>query len=167
MSSMPSKMLRTPLVFASILTASAAAIAAPLSAQSGGQSADSSLVAMQPRGIEQAIGRWEYLQKTRGLGFADYAGFAAAFPDFPRMSIIRIRAENALDSEAPSAADLIRYFDAVPPLTNSGRARYALALAGAQRPEAFDMARAAWRGGSMSGPAEAYLLGLFGSRFST
>ena len=49
---------------------------------------------------------------------------------------------------------------------NENRARYALALASMDRPEALEMARKAWRNGTMSGPAELYLVGLFGSRFS-
>ncbi|MEP5172821.1 MAG: lytic transglycosylase domain-containing protein [Erythrobacter sp.] len=135
-------------------------------AQSSGQISGNSLVAQQPTSIQQAISRWEVLQESRTASFADYGGFALAYPDFPRTNIFRIRAENALDNEAPSTNQLIQYFEALPPLTNSGRARYALALAGQQRANAFDVARAAWRGGEMSGPAEAYLTGLFGSRFT-
>jgi soluble lytic murein transglycosylase len=107
------------------------------------------------------------LHGDRELTFADYSGFVLAYPDFPRTEILRIRAENALDDEAPLTADLLRYFDAQAPLTNAGRARYALALAGVQRSEAFDVAREAWRGGTMSAPSEAYILGLFGSRFTS
>jgi soluble lytic murein transglycosylase len=34
------------------------------------------------------------------------------------------------------------------------------------RPEAFEVARAAWRGGRMSRPSEAYMLGMFSGRFT-
>jgi soluble lytic murein transglycosylase len=126
----------------------------------------SNLVAQQPSQMGAAISRWEMLQENRELSFADYAGFALAYPDFPRTEIIRIRAEDRLNEEAPTQGQILDFFDANPPLTNAGRARYALTLAGAQRAEAFDVARAAWRGGEMSGPAEAYLLGLYGSQFT-
>ncbi len=164
MSSMHTRSFGKPLALAAVLFTTTAAMTGPCYAQSS--PGVNSMVAQQPRAIGQAISRWEVLQKSQLSSFADYAGFAMAFPDFPRMATIRVRAENALDNEAPASADLIRYFDMHPPLTNAGRARYALALAGAQRAEAFDVARQAWRGGEMSGPSEAYITGLFGSRLT-
>jgi len=125
------------------------------------------MVARQPAAIESAINRWETLQKNTQLGFFDYSGFALAYPDFPRMEIIRLRAEKTLAIEAPPQADLIRFFDMHPPLTNPARARYAVALAGARREEAFDTARAAWRGGAMASDIELTLNGLYGRRFTT
>ncbi len=124
------------------------------------------MIAQQPRAIGSAISTWEYLQREDDLSFAEYANFALAHPEFPRSEIVRLRAEAALENEAPSTAALLQYFEALPPLTNPARARYALSLAAEQRPEAFEVAKAAWRGGEMSGPAEAYLIGLFGSRFT-
>ncbi len=150
--------------------ASAAVVAlslgAPASAQVYGQGGGSSMLAQQPASIDAAIARWELLQENRQLRFADYAGFALAYPDFPMMSLVRTRAENTLEAEGPPQADLLRFFDALPPLTNAGRARYALALAAAQRPEAFEVARAAWRGGNMNEPSEAYITGLYSSRLT-
>lgn len=137
------------------------AVATPVAAQ------DSMTAQYQQRGIDQAITQWEYLDKTRGLGFAQYANFAMQYPDFPRMETIRLRAEAALANEMPSQAALLQYFDTLPPLTNPGRAAYALALAAQQRPEAWDMARAAWRGGEMSDAAEASILGLYAARFTS
>ncbi|MEM9500410.1 MAG: lytic transglycosylase domain-containing protein [Pseudomonadota bacterium] len=141
-------------------------MATPSSAQIGGSSGGQTMLAQQPRAISSAIATWELLQEERDLAFAEYARFAQSYPNFPRLEIIRLRAESALENEAPPSADLLAYFDALPPLTNPARARYALTLAGAKRPEAFDVALEAWRGGKMSGPAEAYLTGLFGSRFT-
>ncbi len=166
MSSMVRKMLSSPLPFVAISAAVVMALSAPVAAQSSADDRGSNLVAQQPGEMGAALSRWELLQKEDKLSFGTYAGFALAYPDFPRMEIVRIRAENRLDEEAPSQTDMLRFFDANPPLTNAGRARYALALAGAQRAEAFEHARAAWRGGTMSGPTEAYMLGLFGSRFT-
>ncbi|MDP5103790.1 MAG: lytic transglycosylase domain-containing protein [Erythrobacter sp.] len=166
MSSMDRNSLISSRILAVIGFASAIAVAAPLSAQVYAPHAGDNLVARQPTAISAAIARWEVLQANREMSFADYAGFVLAYPDFPRSEILQLRAEAALENEAPSQADLLRYFDASPPLTNPGRARYALALAGAQRPEAFDQARKAWRGGTMSDPAELYLSGLYGAQFT-
>ncbi|WP_299193124.1 lytic transglycosylase domain-containing protein [uncultured Erythrobacter sp.] len=138
----------------------------PSSAQMSGQDLRGNMVAQQPSQIGAAISRWEALHGNGEYSFADYAGFALAYPEFPRTEIIRIRAENRLNEEAPTQAQVLNFFDRHPPLTNVGRARYALSLAAAQRSEAIDVARAAWRGGEMSGPAEAYMAGLFGSRFT-
>ncbi len=144
----------------------ALSIGTPGMAQVGGQSGGSAMLARQPSSIDAAIARWELLQANTQLGFDDYAGFALAYPEFPLMSVVRTRAENTLSVEAPAQSALLQYFDKQPPLTNAARARYALALAGAQRPEAFDVARAAWRGGEMNEPSEAYITGLYSSRFT-
>lgn len=158
-----SSMVRNCLLPAAALAALVAGLgSAPVLAQASGDS----LVARQGGTVGPAVARWEQLQANRELSFGEYAGFVLAYPDFPRLEILRIRAENALDREAPPQSELLRFFDAFPPLTNNGRARYALALASAQRPEAIDMARAAWRGGAMADPAEMYLLGLYQARFS-
>ncbi|MBV7260377.1 lytic transglycosylase domain-containing protein [Erythrobacter sp. WH158] len=160
------KLRSNPIALAALATASIAALSTPSSAQISSENRGGNLVAQQPTQVGSAIARWEMLHDNREMGFADYAGFALRYPEFPRTSILRVRAENRLDNEAPMQADLLRFFDTHPPLTNSGRARYALALAGAQRSEAFTVAREAWRSGTMSGPSEAYLLGLFGSQFT-
>ncbi|MDJ0978029.1 MAG: lytic transglycosylase domain-containing protein [Erythrobacter sp.] len=138
----------------------------PSMAQTTGQGSGGNLLAQQPSQIDAAISKWELLQKNSELGFADYAGFAVAYPNYPRMEIIRSRAEKALTVEAPSRSDLLLFFDALPPLTNPGRARYAIALAGAGRVAAFDVAREAWRGGQMAEASELTLESLYARRFT-
>jgi len=158
-----SSMVRTCLLTAVALAVLAAgSSSAPTLAQAGGDD----LVARQGGTLGPAVARWEQLQANRELSFSEYAGFVLAYPDFPRLEILRIRAENALDREAPPQSELLRFFDPFPPLTNNGRARYALALASVQRPEALDMARAAWRGGALADPVELYLMGLYQARFT-
>ncbi|WP_255573760.1 lytic transglycosylase domain-containing protein [Erythrobacter sp. SCSIO 43205] len=166
MSSMVRNLLTSPVALAALAACSIGALSTPSSAQMGGYNARSNMVAGQPQFAGAAIAKWEQLQGNGEFSFSDYAGFAIAYPDFPRTEVIRTKAENRLDEEAPSQSEILAFFDAHPPLTNAGRARYALALAGAQREDAFEVAREAWRGGTMSGPAEAYLLGLYGSQFS-
>jgi len=165
MSSMATKLLSNSVSLSAFAILAIGTLSSPLSAQMYGADRGN-LVAQQPSEIGAAIARWELLHSDRELRFADYAGFALAYPSFPRTEIIRVRAENTLSDEAPSQAQILNFFDALPPLTNAGRARYALSLAAAQRSEAFDVARSAWRGGAMSGPTEAYLTGLFASRFT-
>lgn len=165
MSSMVRKFSNLPRICAATLAMGTALLAAaPAAAQDWGTGND--LVARQPGAMDAAIARWEVLQASRTHTFADYAGFVLAYPSFPRIEILRLRAEAALENEAPPQADLLRYFDAFPPLTNPARARYALALAAAQRPEAAAEARKAWRGGQMSDPVELYLSGLYGAQFT-
>jgi soluble lytic murein transglycosylase len=166
MSSMDRNSLISSRILAAIGFGTAMVAAAPVAAQGFNAPAGDNLVAPQPTAISGAIARWEVLQANREMNFADYAGFVLAYPDFPRGEILRLRAEAALEKEAPPQVDLLAYFDVLPPLTNPGRARYALALAGAQRPEASSEARKAWRGGTMSDPAELYLAGLYGSQFT-
>ena len=166
MSSMVRNLLTSPIALAAVAVCSVGAFASPSSAQMSGSERGGNMVAGQPQFAGAAISKWERLQGNGEFSFSEYAGFALAYPDFPRMEIIRRKAEDRLDEEAPPRDQILEFFDPHPPVTNAGRARYALALAGAQRDDAYAVATQAWRGGSMSGPAEAYLLGLFGSRFS-
>ena len=163
-----SSMVRTSLfssrIYAALGLMLAGVASVPAAAQ--GFSGSDNLVARQPAAIDAAVARWEVLQASRTNSFADYAGFVMAYPSFPRIEILRLRAEAALENEAPPQAELLRYFDAFPPLTNPARARYALALAAMQRPEALAEARKAWRGGQMSDPVELYIAGLYGAQFT-
>ena len=87
--------------------------------------------------MDQVVGQWEYLTQRDDLPFASYANFLTSYPDFPKHELLQRRAEAALDRDAPSPQDLVAFFDRHPPLTNSGRARYALALASLDRPQAL------------------------------
>ncbi|WP_234027119.1 lytic transglycosylase domain-containing protein [Erythrobacter sp. KY5] len=171
MSSMVRNLLSRPIALAALAAASAGALSTPGSAmmeapQASNAPERSNLVARAPGEIGAAISQWERLTGNGDYSFADYAGFALRYPEFPRMEMIRSRAEGTLDDEVPEQGDALAFFDAYPPLTNHGRALYALTLVAANRDEAFDMAREAWRGGDMSATAEAYIFGLFGSQFS-
>lgn len=146
----------------------AGAVATPVIAQDAAQWDESrrQMAAQQPTQMKQTIARWQQLTNSRTMGFDAYASFIVTNPNFPKESLLRTRAENALDKEAPSAQSLVSYFDRMPPVTNSGRARYALSLQAVGRAEAPDVAREAWREGTMSESSEAYIQGLYGSRFT-
>ncbi|MGX7925270.1 lytic transglycosylase domain-containing protein [Tsuneonella sp. HG094] len=143
------------------------ASAAPVYAQSASDSGRAMMVASQPTQAAAAVSRWQQLTANDRMGFADYAGFALAYPTYPRMEVIRNSAEKALDRDAPSPSQVVAFFDRFPPQTNPARARYAIALSNLNRPEAREQARLAWRGGQMSSPTEAYFNSLFSGVFST
>jgi soluble lytic murein transglycosylase len=113
-----------------------------------------------------AIDRWKTLTASNRFAFGDYASFVASAPGFPEEDKLRRYAEEALAREYVEPTRLVAFFDRFPPLTNPGRAQYALALAALRRPEAETVARAAWRGGPMSDAAEASLYSQFYTRFS-
>lgn len=155
-------------IFAATLFATTAlAASAPIAAQDAASwdRARAEMVARAPTQMAQAISRWEFLSGNDRMSFDDYAGFVLAYPDFPQEEKLRRYAEAALEREAVSSEHLVSFFDQMPPLTNAARARYALALAALNRPQAAAIAREAWRGGDMSGPSEMYLIGMFGGQF--
>ncbi|MCC6827989.1 MAG: lytic transglycosylase domain-containing protein [Novosphingobium sp.] len=150
-----------------VLLLATACLSTPALAQDGSEwdRARAQLITAGRGGIAQAIDRWKVLSTTDRFGFGDYATFILTYPGFPEEEKLRTYAERALDRESPEPSRLVAFFDRNPPLTNPARARYALALAALQRPEARGVALAAWRGGEMSDAAEAALLSLFGPGF--
>ena len=109
-----------------------------------------------------AIQRWKQLSKSPGEGFDSYAGFLMSYPGFPFEERIREYAEAALERAAPDPQRTVSYFQKFPPLTNPARARHALALAALSQTGARDAALAAWRGGTMSEPAESAIIFNYG-----
>lgn len=163
-----SSMDRINFPFLALLAVPALTASTPLYAQASTSwdQARQTMVARAPTRIGQAIERWEQLDSTANLGFSAYAEFLVAYPDFPRAEKLQRRAEAALGDMQIQPAEIVAFFDAHPPLTNPARARYALSLASVGRPEAGDMAREAWRGGTMSGPTELYLENLYRTNFT-
>ena len=122
----------------------------------------------QSRGpMAQAIEQWKLLTTGTRFGFAATASFIASYPGFPEQDRLRRLAEIALDHETAGSSAIVSYFDRYPPLTNAGRAQYALALRALGRPEAADVARAAWRGGVMSDASETAILSYWGAGLVT
>ena len=162
-----SSMTRLP--FLALALVSTTSIVPPAFAQDAASwdRARAELIASAPTQMAQAIDRWKYLIEQRELPFTEYASFLLAYPDFPQADRLRERAENRLDESVASSESLVAYFDANPPVTNAGKARYALALSSVSRPEAAAIAREAWRGGEMSATSEPYLLSLFGSQITS
>ena len=161
-----SSMTRLP--FLALALVSTTSITPPAFAQDAASwdRARAELIASAPTQMAQVVSRWEYLIGQTDLPFTEYAAFLLAYPDFPQGDRLRTRAENALDQSVATPESLVAYFDALPPVTNAGKARYALALSSVSRPEAAAIAREAWRGGQMSATSEPYLLSLFGNQFT-
>jgi len=162
-----SSMLRYRLASLSLATALTSSV--PLVAQDGAEAWDqarASLVANQPGPMAGAIARWEALAGSPGFSFADYSGFLLAYPGFPDESRLRSYAEAKLQNEFAPNERIIAFFDRFPPLGNSARAQYALALMGARPAEAATVAREAWRGGEMSDTAAATILASYGTSFT-
>jgi soluble lytic murein transglycosylase len=146
-----------------VLLLGVAAFSTPAACQDGSEwdRARQQLGASQTANAAQG---WRQLNASpSAFGFDGLAGFLLAYPGFPEEEKLRIAAEKALDRESPDVGRLVGYFERFPPLTNPGRARYAMALSALQRPQARAIALAAWRGGPMSEAAEATLFSVLGS----
>lgn len=162
--------LRKLLLGAALLPVLAASVACHASDVETGatawDAARAKLIAQGQGPLAQAISRWQMLGSSNVYSFADYSGFILSYRGFPEEEKLRHFAEAALDRQSADASSVVAFFDRVPPLTNPARAQYALALRGIGRPDADAMARAAWRGGSMSEAAEAAILAGWGGIFT-
>ena len=78
--------------------------------------------------IPAAIQRWKTLSASNNYSFGEYASFLIMYPDWPESDAMRKNAEQAINLNAYSPSQAVAYFDRLPPLTNGGRAKYALAL---------------------------------------
>jgi soluble lytic murein transglycosylase len=167
MSSMDGSRLRNRLSAAALIVpALLASVACHANDGSEWDQARASLVASQPTGMAAAVDKWRLLSASDRFSFSEYAGFLLAYPGFPDEEKVRRYAEKSLGTGYVEPARLVAFFDKVPPLTNAGRAEYALALKAMGRPEATSVARQAWRGGAMSDADESAILSTWGSTFS-
>jgi soluble lytic murein transglycosylase len=120
--------------------------------------ARASLKALPPGNMHMAVSRWKLLSASDRFLFGDYANFMLTYPGFPEEAKMRVNAEKALEYQSVEPRSAAAFFDRYPPVTNTGRAAYALALFALGRAEAVEAGRQAWRGGAMSDAAEATLL---------
>ena len=163
MSSMVSRALSVALLASCALCAGVPALA-----QDGEDwdKARAQLIAREPGPMAQAVARWEQLAASPAYGFNDYAAFVLAYPGFPDEDKLRGYAEKRLETDTPAQPQLIAFFDHFAPLTNQGRAQYALALRSQRPQQAAQVARQAWRGGQMSEAAYASIAALYGATFT-
>ncbi len=158
-----SSMVRASLIAALL----ASAVAFPVPALAQWEQGRSSLVAQQQSGqAAYAVSRWEQLTASPNYTFEDYAGFLLSYPGFPDQDVLRGYAEARLADQYVAADQLVAFFDRYPPLTNPGRAQYAIALTAMRPQAALETARAAWRGGQMSQTAMATLYSSYGAQLT-
>ncbi|WP_432815304.1 lytic transglycosylase domain-containing protein [Sphingorhabdus sp.] len=101
--------------------------------------------------IPAALQRWKMLSAPGNFSFHNYASFLMLYPDWPNADDMRKKAEQAIDPLSYSPNQLVAYFDRLPPVTNEGRAKFALALDSVgDKARAEAQAREAWRGGALS-----------------
>jgi soluble lytic murein transglycosylase len=117
--------------------------------------------------IPLALDRWRTLSKSGQYSFGEYASFLMTYPDWPGASDMRKNAEQAININSYSPSQVTAYFDRLPPVTNTGRAKYALALQSSGNiAKAEEWGRKAWRGGPLTDDDEARLLSLMGSKLT-
>ena len=118
--------------------------------------------------IPAALQRWKMLSASPNYSFGEYASFLIMYPDWPDSEAMRRSAEQAIDLNAYSPSQAVAYFDRLPPLTNGGRAKFAIALdASGDKVRAEAMAREAWRGGPLTDDDEARLQRMVGVRLTS
>jgi soluble lytic murein transglycosylase len=117
--------------------------------------------------IPAALQRWRMLSKAGNYSFGEYASFLMTYPDWPGAKGMQQNAEQAIDLSNYSPSQTIAYFDRLPPVTNTGRAKYAIALsATGDRARAENWARRAWREGALTDTDEAQILAMMGTKLS-
>lgn len=117
--------------------------------------------------IPAALQRWKMLSASANYSFGEYASFLMTYPDWPNAEEMRKNAEQAINPLNYSPTQVVAYFDKLPPLTNAGRAKFAIALdATGNKARAETQAREAWRGGPLTDDDEARLYRIAGNRLT-
>ena len=126
-------------VMVPVLLATAASSSAQYASLSSYSAAPSSLPS-----AAYSLDQWRRLRQSSGYGFADYASFLIANPDWPEAQRMRGWAEKAMrPSENP--ATVLAFFARQKPETGNGWARLADAYAASGRAaDALEAARNAW-----------------------
>ncbi|MGB5076706.1 MAG: lytic transglycosylase domain-containing protein [Sphingorhabdus sp.] len=117
--------------------------------------------------IPAALQRWRMLSASGNYAFSEYASFLMSYPDWPDSDAMRQNAEQSINVLNWSPNQAVAFFDRLPPLTNAGRAKYALALAAnGDKVRAEAVAREAWRAGPLTDDDEGRLQQMMGGRLS-
>ena len=118
--------------------------------------------------IPAALQKWKMLSASTNYSFGEYASFLMSYPDWPNSEEMRKNAEQAINPLTYSPNQAVAYFDRLPPLTNAGRAKYAMALdATGDKARATAMAREAWRSGLLSDDDETRLFRIAGTALTS
>ena len=141
-----------------------------LSGQSYGQR-NSIAIVNQPAETDSKIAKWQLLRSGTSLSFQDYASFLIENPHWPAENILRKAAEknlaDALTAIGEKPQQALRFFQLYPPVSNNGRAAYALILDQYnQQAESITQAKAAWTEGYLSPDIENKLFARFNNSFT-
>jgi soluble lytic murein transglycosylase len=107
--------------------------------------------------------KWiEYTTPSSGASFAEITAFIAADPDWPLMSTLQKRAEEAITAATPQA-EVLAWFEGHPPATADGGMAYGRALLAAGKTDkAVHVIRHSWVDGGFGVLQERQFLTLFG-----
>jgi soluble lytic murein transglycosylase len=118
--------------------------------------------------IPAALQRWRMLNQNGNYSFGEYASFLMTYPGWPNAKGMQQNAEQAIDLNSYSPSQTVAFFDRLPPVSNSGRAKYAIALAAAgDKVRAEQWARRAWREGALTDADEALILGMMAGKLTS
>ncbi len=118
--------------------------------------------------IPAALQRWRMLSQTGNYSFGEYASFLLTYPNWPGEKVMRQNAEQAIDLNSYSPSQTIAYFERLEPTTNTGRAKFAIALATAgDKARAENWGRRAWREGPLTDDDEARILSWMAAKLTT
>ncbi|MFN3749375.1 MAG: transglycosylase SLT domain-containing protein [Sphingorhabdus sp.] len=118
-----------------------------------GDPSSATMPAADPTGgtVPAALQRWRMLSQSGQYSFSEYASFLMSYPDWPNTDEMRKNAEQAINVLSWSPNQVVAYFDKLEPVTNGGRAKFALALAATgDKARAIQWGRRAWREGTLS-----------------
>jgi soluble lytic murein transglycosylase len=117
--------------------------------------------------IPAALQRWKMLNQSGNYSFSEYASFLMTYPDWPNSEDMRKNAEQAINLLSYSPNQAVAYFGRLEPLTNGGRAKYAIALAATgDNARAEQWGRRAWREGPLTDDDEARIFQLIGGKLT-
>jgi len=118
--------------------------------------------------IPAALSRWRDLSRGGNYNFSAYSSFLMTYGGWPHETRIKRFAEQSINIDSYSASETLAYFDRIKPITNVGKAKYAIILANnGRRTEAISIGREAWRGGSLPDNIEARLASIMGNALSS
>jgi soluble lytic murein transglycosylase len=117
--------------------------------------------------IPAALQRWKMLNQSGNYSFGEYASFLMTYPDWPNSEDMRKNAEQAINLLNYSPNQAVAYFSRLEPLTNGGRAKYAIALAATgDNIRAEQWGRRAWREGPLTDDDETRIFQLIGGKLT-
>jgi soluble lytic murein transglycosylase len=117
--------------------------------------------------IPAALQRWKMLSGSGNYSFGEYASFLLTYPNWPAAEDMRKNAEQAINLASYSPSQTVAFFDRLEPITNGGRAKYAIALsASGDKAKAEQWARRAWREGPLTDDDENRLFQLMDGKLT-